>query len=76
MQIFAQNKDEAAQIRQAGFYKVEMLGSETPFNGIKISKTPGQHGSDMAMARLVSYNVAVARTNVWFQPQLHRYEKF
>ncbi|WP_322805109.1 MBL fold metallo-hydrolase [Vibrio alfacsensis] len=52
LQIFAQNEDEATQIRQAGFNKVEVLGSETLFNGIKLSKTSGQHGSDEAMAMI------------------------
>lgn len=50
MQIFAQNESEAAQIRQAGFTKVDALEHETLFSGIKLTKTSGQHGSDEAMA--------------------------
>lgn len=50
MPIFAQNEQDAAQIRSAGFQDVRVLGPGTRFNGITLDRTGGQHGSDATMA--------------------------
>lgn len=52
MPLFAQSEKDAARFREAGFRLVTVLGDETDFAGITLSKTPGQHGSDEAMAKL------------------------
>jgi L-ascorbate metabolism protein UlaG (beta-lactamase superfamily) len=46
--VFAQNEDDAGLIRSAGFTDVRVLAEETEFNGVTLSKTGGQHGSDAA----------------------------
>ena len=50
--IYAQNEKDAAEIRSAGFSNVQILTESTEFDGIAISKTPGQHGSDAAYAAI------------------------
>ncbi|NRF24399.1 MBL fold metallo-hydrolase [Vibrio coralliilyticus] len=52
LQIFAQNEMEAAQIRRAGFINVDVLEESTIVDGIKLSKTSGQHGNDEVMAAI------------------------
>jgi L-ascorbate metabolism protein UlaG (beta-lactamase superfamily) len=47
--LFAQDKQDAAQIRSAGFTDVRVLTETTEFNGVKLSKTGGQHGTDAAI---------------------------
>ncbi|MEC0271940.1 MBL fold metallo-hydrolase [Peribacillus frigoritolerans] len=44
IKIFAQNEEDATEIRNAGFQNVEALQEDTVFEGIKIIKTKGQHG--------------------------------
>jgi L-ascorbate metabolism protein UlaG (beta-lactamase superfamily) len=48
--IFAQNAHDAATLRADGFEDVRMFGDGTPFEGIAIHQTAGQHGSDQVMA--------------------------
>ena len=47
MKIFAQNEDEANQMKEVGFNNVEVLKEEgTLFGDIKLIKTPAKHYSD------------------------------
>ena len=47
MKMFAQNEDEAEQMKEAGFNDVEVLREEgNLFEGIKLIKTPAKHFSD------------------------------
>lgn len=48
--IFAQNEEDAASIRKDGFTNVRVLTENTDFNGTRLRKTAGQHGSDQMMA--------------------------
>jgi L-ascorbate metabolism protein UlaG (beta-lactamase superfamily) len=43
--IFAQNQQDAESIVRDGFINVQVLIDHTDFNGIRLSKTAGQHGS-------------------------------
>lgn len=44
--IFAQNEEDAESIRKEGFENVRVLTENINFNGTRLSKTDGQHGSD------------------------------
>lgn len=48
--LFAQNEQDAEAIRAAGFCDVRLLGNDSEFEGVGLSKTAGQHGSDAIMA--------------------------
>ncbi|NHF72032.1 MBL fold metallo-hydrolase [Paracoccus sp. 12-3] len=48
--LFAQNQEDADKIRADGFTDVRVLTEETAFNGIRLSKTGGQHGTDETLA--------------------------
>ncbi|KPP98488.1 MAG: putative Zn-dependent hydrolases of the beta-lactamase fold [Rhodobacteraceae bacterium HLUCCA12] len=50
--IFTQNAADAAKIAEAGFTDTRVLGADTVFNGITMTRTAGQHGSDEAIAKL------------------------
>jgi L-ascorbate metabolism protein UlaG (beta-lactamase superfamily) len=50
MPVFAQNDEDAAGIRKDGFTDVRVLGEDTTFNGIRLAKTGGRHGTDAMMA--------------------------
>ncbi|GGX80123.1 MBL fold metallo-hydrolase [Pseudoduganella dura] len=50
MPVFAQNDEDAAGIRKDGFTDVRVLGEDTMFNGIRLAKTGGRHGTDAMMA--------------------------
>jgi len=56
--VFAQNDADAEAIRADGFADVRALGADadadagTPFAGIRIDRTGGQHGSDAVMAAI------------------------
>ena len=53
MKIFAQNKDESNQIKEAGFMNVEVLKKEgTLFGDITLIKTPAKHYSDDSILAL------------------------
>ena len=49
--VFAQNERDAAEIRDAGFHDVRVLGERTDFAGVTLSKTVGRHGSAQVLAR-------------------------
>lgn len=44
--IFAQSEDNAGLIRADGFTDVRVLTETTEFNGVRLIKTGGQHGTD------------------------------
>ncbi|MDN4492760.1 MBL fold metallo-hydrolase [Ureibacillus aquaedulcis] len=44
IKLFAQNEDDATEIRNAGFQNVEVLTEDTVFEGIQLMKTKGEHG--------------------------------
>jgi L-ascorbate metabolism protein UlaG (beta-lactamase superfamily) len=44
IKIFAQNDEDASEIRNAGFKSVEVLQEDTVFEGIQLIKTKGEHG--------------------------------
>lgn len=48
--IFTQSEDDAESIRKAGFKNVRVLTANVEFNGTRLSKTEGQHGSDAMVA--------------------------
>ena len=43
--VFVQSEEDAAVLRRSGFARVEVLGEETVFAGLRLSKTPGRHGT-------------------------------
>ncbi len=46
MPILAQNDEDAAVISGSGFTDVRVLTEATEFNGVRLAKTAGQHGTD------------------------------
>ncbi|WP_150538195.1 MBL fold metallo-hydrolase [Actinobacillus vicugnae] len=49
--IFVQNADDAKIIRSQGFKDVRVVGANTEFNGVKLSRVKGgQHGTDAMYA--------------------------
>ena len=48
--IFVQNAADKKRIQAQGFSDVRVVGINTPFKGITITKTGGQHGSDEMLA--------------------------
>ena len=44
IKIFAQNEEDATEIRNDGFRNVEVLQEDTVFEGIQLIKTKGEHG--------------------------------
>ncbi len=50
MPVFAQNEADAKMIRSQGFKDVRVLKGSTTFKGVKLSRTGGQHGSDLWFA--------------------------
>ena len=44
--FFVQNADDARTIREQGFKNVMVVGKNTPFKNVRISRTLGQHGPD------------------------------
>lgn len=44
IKIFAQNEEDALEIRNDGFQNVEVLQDSTVFEGIQLIKTKGEHG--------------------------------
>ena len=50
--VFAQNEQDAAQLRSAGFSDVRFLTEDTEFQGVRLSRTGGQHGTDAALKAL------------------------
>ncbi|MDF2809948.1 MAG: beta-lactamase-like protein [Microvirga sp.] len=52
MPIFAQNEEDTAQIRGAGFTDGRVLTETTELNGVRLAKTGGQHGTDDALTAM------------------------
>lgn len=50
MPIFTQNAEDAQRVREAGFNDVRVLGADSDFRGVRLSRTDGQHGSDATLA--------------------------
>ena len=48
--LFAQHEEDAALFCLQGFADVRVLTENTTFNGVSLIKTPGQHGTDQALA--------------------------
>ena len=48
--VFTQNEADAKMIRSQGFKDVRVLDGPTTFKGVKLSKTGGQHGTDLWFA--------------------------
>ena len=46
--LFVQNKADATTVQAQGFQDVHILDGDTVFNGVTLTKVPGQHGSDQA----------------------------
>lgn len=46
MPLFVQNEADAKIIRAQGFTDVRVLGENTVFEGVRLTKTGGQHGTD------------------------------
>lgn len=44
--LFAQHEADAKMIRAQGFTDVRILGENTMFEGVRLTKTGGQHGTD------------------------------
>ena len=49
MPIFVQNDDDARSVREDGFADVRVLNEDTEFEGTRLIRTAGQHGSDAMM---------------------------
>lgn len=52
MPVFAQHEDEARLIRNSGFTDVRILSESSAFGSVSLVKTPGQHGSNKAIAAI------------------------
>ena len=50
--IFVQDASDEAELRSAGFTNTQVLTQTTEFQGVSMAKTPGQHGSDHAVAMM------------------------
>ncbi|PSJ79914.1 MBL fold metallo-hydrolase [Neisseria iguanae] len=48
--VFVQNTNDAKIIRAQGFKDVRVVGKNTEFKNVRLSKTGGQHGSDQMYA--------------------------
>lgn len=44
IKMFVQNEEDAKEVRNAGFQNVEILTTDTDFEGIQLIKTKGEHG--------------------------------
>ncbi|CAN7403229.1 MBL fold metallo-hydrolase [Massilia sp. LjRoot122] len=49
--LFVQDEKDAKLIRDQGFTNVRILGEQTVFEGVQLSKTGGQHGTDEMYAK-------------------------
>ncbi|KKB34506.1 MBL fold metallo-hydrolase [Bacillus thermotolerans] len=78
IKLFAQNEEDAAEIRNAGFQNVEVLQEDTVFEGIQLMKTKGEHGRGdiLKLAGLVcgvvfrhpdEQTLYVAGDTVWYE---------
>lgn len=48
--LFTQDESDAASIRKDGFTNVRVIGDNTVFNGTRLSRSDGQHGTSQMMA--------------------------
>ena len=48
--VFVQDESDAGIVKSSGFTDVRVLNKTSAFEGIALSKTPGKHGSDAALA--------------------------
>ncbi|QOR67188.1 MBL fold metallo-hydrolase [Cytobacillus suaedae] len=78
IKLYAQNNDDATEIRKAGFHNVEVLEEDTVFEDIRLIKTKGEHGRGeiLKFAGLVSgvvfnhqseKSLYVAGDTVWYE---------
>jgi L-ascorbate metabolism protein UlaG (beta-lactamase superfamily) len=67
--FFVQNERDQATIQASGFTDVRILGANTEFKGISLTKTSGQHGSDEVMASPVGELLGVVCGVVFKHPQ-------
>jgi L-ascorbate metabolism protein UlaG (beta-lactamase superfamily) len=51
IKMFAQNEEDATEIRNAGFQNVEVLQEDTVFEGVQLIKTKGEHGRGEILKR-------------------------
>ena len=49
--LFVQNEADAKRIRAQGYTNVRILGEGTVFEGVRLSQTGGQHGTDQMYAK-------------------------
>lgn len=49
IKMFVQNEADANEVRESGFRNVEIMGENTLFEGIKLTKTQGHHGRGDAL---------------------------
>lgn len=52
MPVFVQHEQDAELLRSQGFEDLRILSQNSVFEGVELIKTPGQHGSDAAIATL------------------------
>lgn len=52
IKVFAQNEEEAQEVKKADFSNVEVLQENTTFEGIQLVKTNGEHGREEQMLKL------------------------
>ena len=70
--LFVQHAADAEMIRKQGFRDVRILGERTEFNGVTLSKTGGQHGTDQMYATPPVAHALGAAMGVVFQAPLHK----
>ena len=70
--LFVQNAADAEMIRKQGFRDVRILGERTEFNGVTLSKTGGQHGTDQMYATPPVAQALGEAMGVVFQAPLHK----
>ncbi len=51
IKMFAQNEEDATEIRNAGFLNVEVLQEDTVYGGVQLIKTKGEHGRGEILKR-------------------------
>ena len=51
IKMFAQNEEDATEIRNAGFQNLEVLQEDTVFEGVQLIKTKGEHGRGEILKR-------------------------
>jgi L-ascorbate metabolism protein UlaG (beta-lactamase superfamily) len=86
IKLYAQNEEDAEQIRKDGFQNVEVLTNETVFEGIQMSKTKGEHGrgeilnamglvSGVVLKHLDEKSLYIAGDTVWYDGVKEEIEK-